>query len=97
MNQVRAWIAAIAVCAIGACHDSEVDQLTRAKLAVCACQDVKCAEAALGDVPTGDVKSNRRTQAIARAMLDCLAKLYAAQKPDTDPDNGSDDPGTGSG
>ena len=32
-------------------------------------------------------KANHRTQAIAREMLECVAKLYAAERPSTNPDD----------
>jgi hypothetical protein len=37
-------------------------------------------------VPQGTIKSTHRTQVIARDMLDCLAKLQAAEPPTADPD-----------
>jgi hypothetical protein len=74
------------VAAQAACHDTEADQLTRVKERVCACKDVACAETAMKDIPSGDVKANHRAQSIARDMLDCYAKLTAAQRPSTDPD-----------
>jgi len=79
---------------LAACHDRETEALTRVKQRVCACTTVACAEDALkaipqGAVPPGDVTSSHRAQGVARDMLDCLAKLYAAQRPSTDPDAGS--------
>jgi hypothetical protein len=43
------------------------------------------------DVAKAGAASNHRTQTIARAMVDCLAKLEAKERPTTDPDaEGSD-------
>ena len=83
---MRALIVAIALIAGVACHDTEVDKLTGVKQRVCACKDVACAEAAMKDTPSGDVKANHHAQSVARDMLDCYAKLVEAQRPSTDPD-----------
>ena len=37
-------------------------------------------------VPQDAIESDHRTQKIAREMLECLAKLYVAERPTTDPD-----------
>lgn len=37
-------------------------------------------------VPKEAIASTHRTQTIAREMLECLAKLTAAERPVTDPD-----------
>ena len=71
---------------LAACGERQVDALTKVKQRVCVCKDVACAEAAMKDVPQQNVKSNRRSQEVARDMLDCLAKLYDEQRPSTDPD-----------
>jgi hypothetical protein len=71
---------------LAGCGERQVDALTKVKQRVCACKDVACAEAAMKDVPQKDVKSNHRSQEVARDMLDCLAKLYDEQRPSTDPD-----------
>lgn len=66
---------------LAACADRDVAKLEAVKRQVCACPDVACAEAAMKNVPQGDVKPTHREQGIARDMLDCLAKLYDATKP----------------
>lgn len=66
---------------LAACADRDVAKLAAVKQQVCACKDVACAEAAMKSVPRGDVKPTYREQGIARDMLDCLAKLYDAEKP----------------
>lgn len=38
------------------------------------------------DVDKAGATSNHRTQTIARAMVDCLARLEAKERPTTDPD-----------
>jgi hypothetical protein len=83
---VRALIVAIALVTVAGCHDTEVDQLTRIEQLVCACKDVACAETAMKDIPSGDVKASHRAQSVARDMLDCYAKLVDAKRPSTDPD-----------
>jgi hypothetical protein len=79
-------LAQIVAVVLAGCGERQVDALTKVKQRVCACKDVACAEAAMKDVPTKDVKSTHRAQGVARDMLDCLAKLYDEQRPSTDPD-----------
>lgn len=38
------------------------------------------------DIPQDDIKASRKSQDVARQMLDCLARLYEAERPVTDPD-----------
>jgi len=81
------WLLVISV-ALGtaACGDREAMRLEKVKEAVCACKTSSCAELALKDVPKDEAKASPRSQAIARAMLECMAKLYEAERPSTDPD-----------
>lgn len=72
--------------AVPACKDHELAKLKDVRNEVCACKAVLCAEAALKKVPAKDVKSTPKSQAVAREMLNCLAELYAAERPSTDPD-----------
>lgn len=76
----------IGVAFVAACHDRELQQLAAARDAVCACKTVACAERALGEVPREPVSSTPRAQRLAREMLDCLAEVYEAARPSTDPD-----------
>lgn len=73
------WLVVLALAS--ACGDRQVTRLEAVKNQVCACKDVACAEAAMKDVPHGDIKASHREQLIARDMIDCLAKLYDAAKP----------------
>jgi hypothetical protein len=79
------WLLMISV-AFAACSDGNAERMSKVKNAVCACKTSKCAELAMKDVPKDDVKPSHRSQELARDMLDCLAKLYDAERPSTDPD-----------
>ena len=83
------WLAILAAL-IGAstagCHDQEVAKLIEIKEAMCACRTAECAEKLMRQIPQRDARSTPRTQAVARQMLDCLAKLEIA-RPTTDPDD----------
>jgi hypothetical protein len=81
----------IVVWLLAACHESQVDKLAAIKARVCACKTASCGEAALRDVPQQSIESTPRTQAVARDMMECLSKLYAAERPGDEPDepNGS--------
>jgi hypothetical protein len=73
------WLIVLAL--FSGCDDPERSQLDAVRKEVCACKDVACAEAAMKNIPKGDVHASRREQDIARDMLDCLAKLYDDAKP----------------
>lgn len=78
------WLAVLVM--LAGCTDHGAERLTRIKSEVCACKTVSCAEDAMKGVPREAIESTHRTQTIARDMLDCLAKLTAAERPVTDPD-----------
>jgi hypothetical protein len=97
---VHRWLALVLT--LVACTDHGAASLTAIKNKVCACETPSCAEAELKRVPQDAIQSNHRTQAIARDMLDCLARLQTAERPKTDPDADHDDhdeggPASGSG
>jgi hypothetical protein len=81
----RALLITIGLFAAG-CGDEQLARLTAIKDEVCACKTAACGEAALARVSQQEIASNRQTRRIARAMLDCLAKIYDRDRPDTDPD-----------
>jgi hypothetical protein len=83
---VRSWLAILVTLGCG-CTDHGAGDLTAIKDQVCACTTAACAEQAMAQVPKKTIASNHRTQTIARAMLDCAAKLEAADRPSTDPDD----------
>jgi hypothetical protein len=76
---------------LAACGDSQEAKLANIRDQVCKCDTAGCAEVAMKQVPKEAVESNHRTQKLAREMIDCLAKLYAKPKVDTDGDGDSDD------
>lgn len=80
------------VMAFAACKDRDLERMAAIKREVCACKDAACADQAMNHV-TGSLKSNARIQALARDMVECRARLEAADRPNTDPDaEGSDQP-----
>jgi hypothetical protein len=85
---------------LAGCKDHDVERLAQIKRDVCDCKDARCAEQAMSEVPRTSIRSTARTQAIARDILDCRARLEAADRPSTDPDaedsNGSAEPAAGS-
>ena len=68
------------------CRDKQLVQLESARDEICACKTSECGKAALAKIPQKDARSNPKSQEVARAMLDCLAKLYDSDRPETDPD-----------
>jgi hypothetical protein len=79
------WLLVISI-AVAGCRDREAARLTQIKDAVCACKTSSCAELAMKDVPQDEAKPSHRSQVIARDMMECLSKLYEAERPTTDPD-----------
>jgi hypothetical protein len=92
----RALVIAVAL-AGGGCRDKELERLDDIRAEVCECKTVSCGEAAMKKIPQQEIKSNRRSQEIAKKMMDCMARLYLSDRPSTNPDAetpaGSVDPG----
>ena len=86
------WPFVISVALVSGCAENEAEKLIKIRDEVCACKTALCAEAALERVPKQAVESNRRTQQIAREMLNCLAAIYETERPTTDPDAFFPDP-----
>ena len=100
MAQLTGYAATVRIClailvALVACKDQRVERLTEIKRDVCACKDTRCADQAMNEVPKASIRSTPRTRAIARDIMECRARLEAAERPSTDPDAeggaGSDD------
>ena len=75
----------IAVALLG-CGDSQLEELESVRDEVCACKTPACGETALKKVRQDKLETNRKMQRVANEMLDCMAKLAAADRPSTDPD-----------
>ena len=85
------WLAIVVT--LAACADPNIETLEVIKGKVCTCKTASCAEDEIKLVPQSTIKSTHRTQGLARSMLDCLAKLQAAERPaapDTDTDTDSE-------
>lgn len=72
--------------ALTGCTNADVASLTEIKAKVCACKTASCAEQELGRVPQGAIKSTAKARELSRGMIECLARLEAAERPATDPD-----------
>lgn len=68
------------------CTDHGAGKLTELKDEVCACKTADCADKIMARIPQTKIDSNSRTQKLAREMLDCVARLQAVDRPETDPD-----------
>ena len=80
----RALVIIVAV--LCGCGDEQLERIEAIKEEVCACKTPECGEAAMKKVPTNTIESTRKTQRVAREMMDCLKKLYDKERPVTDPD-----------
>jgi len=74
------------VLTLGACKDHDLAILADVKSEVCACKTASCAAQAMKRVPKDTIKQTRTARTLARAMMDCRAKLEDAERPSTDPD-----------
>jgi hypothetical protein len=90
---MRRWVVVALAIATGACRDPEVAKLQAIRDEVCACKTASCGEDAMKRLPQHDgateprpIAANRRTQVLAREMMDCMARLYLSDRPSTDPD-----------
>jgi hypothetical protein len=92
----RALVIAAALALAGAaCRDARLEQLQAIRDEVCACKSAACGEEAMKRVPQGGGRSGHRAQKVARAMTECLHKLYLSDLPSTDPDAEAPEPGAG--
>ncbi len=82
-SMVRSLVIAVAL--LG-CGDNQLEELETIRDEVCACKTPACGEAALKKVRQDKIKSSRKMQHVANAMLDCMSKLSDAERPSTDPD-----------
>jgi hypothetical protein len=80
------WLFVISVALVAACGDREAHKLATIRDEVCHCKTAKCADEAMERLPKQGIQSTPRAQHVAREMLDCLAELYKADRPITDPD-----------
>jgi hypothetical protein len=80
-----AILVTLAACLI-ACKERDLETLADVKSEVCACKTASCAEQAMKRIPKDTIKQTRTARTLAREMMDCRAKLEAAERPSTDPD-----------
>jgi hypothetical protein len=95
MARASVIAAALVALAAGGCRDPRLVELREISDEVCACKTAACGEEAMKRVQEDRIASDHRAQKIAKKMMECLAKLYVADRPTTDPD--AEAPATGSG
>jgi hypothetical protein len=78
-------IACLVTC-LAACKDHDLETLADLKTEVCACKTASCAAQAMQRIPKDTIKQTRTARTLARAMIECRAKLEDAERPSTDPD-----------
>lgn len=76
---------AILVTLVG-CTNHDLDVMNAVKADVCACKTPSCADEAMARISKTPIPSTPKTMAVAREILECRAKLEAADRPTTDPD-----------
>jgi hypothetical protein len=91
---VRSWLAILVT--LVACNESDTERMNAIRDQTCACKTASCAEQAMSQVQSRGIKSTPRVQALARDMMECVARLNAAERPTTDPDAEGGDTASGS-
>src|SRR3954470_16578649 len=76
LRSVRSCL--LVLVALAACTDQDAVRLAKIKEAVCACETTACTDLELAAIPQDAIKSNHRTQKIAREMMDCIADVQGA-------------------
>lgn len=77
------WLFVISVALAIGCRDPAVTQLEAIRDEICACTTAACGQEAMKRLPALKAERSPRTQKVARAMLDCLQKLYLKHDPTT--------------
>lgn len=75
------------------CRDPAIQRLSAVKQAVCACQTLACADAALQAMPTVPARRLDKAQAVASEIFACYSRLAKADdnaKPATDATDATD-------
>jgi hypothetical protein len=93
---VRIWLTILVT--LAACKDHRIELLGSVKDDVCACKEASCADQAMARLEKLAIESTPRSQAIAREIMECRARLEAGERPSTDPDaEHSAEPAVGAG
>jgi hypothetical protein len=93
---VRIWLAILVT--LAACKDHDLERLSHVRDDVCACKEASCADQAMARLDKLALASTPRSQAIAREIMECRARLEEAERPSTDPDaEDSGDPAASAG
>ena len=79
------WLFVISVALVGACGDREAAS-SRRSVTRSAMQDRQMRRGRARKRAEQRLQSTPKSQRIAREMLNCLAELYEAERPTTDPD-----------
>jgi hypothetical protein len=73
---MRAVRAALAIAFLAGCKDEAIDALETTRDKVCACDGAACVNAALDALADKPTKHQRKAEAIARQITDCVARIY---------------------
>lgn len=79
---VRALATVIALA--GGCRDVDVDRMDGLARKACACKTAACADAVVHEVGAAPVAATRKTEALAKELLDCVARRHEEELPPDD-------------
>ncbi|CAN5819588.1 hypothetical protein BH11MYX2_BH11MYX2_35790 [soil metagenome] len=89
---IRIALLSVIASAAACSEDRELSKLQAIRKEVCACTTAACGDAATKKLPSvapSRVQSaSYREQVTARAIVDCLAKLYEQDRPKSEPADG---------
>jgi hypothetical protein len=69
--------ALLVILALGAgCKDDAIAALESTRNRVCECKDATCVNAAMSAMKDHPTKHQRKAEAVAREIMDCVARVY---------------------
>jgi entry exclusion lipoprotein TrbK len=74
MGAARALVVVVAL--VAGCKDDAIEALESARSRVCECKDATCVNAAMDAMQDHPTKHQRKAEAIAREIMDCVARVY---------------------
>lgn len=76
MDAVRALLVILALGAGSGCKDDAIAALESTRNRVCECKDATCVNAAMDAMQDHPTKHQRKAEAVAREIMDCVARVY---------------------
>ena len=98
----RALLVVLALGVGAGCKDEAVAALEKTRNRVCECRDATCVNAAMEAMKDHPTNHQRKAEAVAREIMDCVARVYqqtdaGTDVPDAEPSAGGTSDGAPAG